>query len=58
VALRARMAGTLGGVSVRGEIEQFYRRYNAICNTHHFGRLGEFVAERVVVNGEAQTLAG
>lgn len=40
----------------RGEIESFYRRYNRCCNDHEFGRLGEFVAHSVEVNGRTQSL--
>jgi predicted ester cyclase len=40
----------------RREIESFYRRYNRRCNDHEFGRLGEFVADSVEVNGQAQSL--
>jgi len=40
----------------RRELEDFYRRYNTVCNTHDFGRLGEFVAESLRVNGKVQTL--
>ncbi len=39
------------------EIESFYRRYNRFCNAHEFDALGEFVAERVEVNGSVQSLA-
>ena len=46
------------GVPDRRELEAFYRRYNATCNEHRFDRLGEFVAEDVQVNGEAQGLTG
>lgn len=42
----------------RGELEDLYRRYNAVCNAHDFDRLGDFVAADVTVNGAAQTLAG
>ena len=38
--------------------EAFYRRYVACCNAHEFGRLGEFVADDVRVNGEIQGLHG
>lgn len=38
------------------EIESFYRRYIRRCNDHEFGRLADFVAERVEVNGEVQSL--
>jgi aspartyl-tRNA synthetase len=41
---------------LRTEIESFYRRYNDCCNAHDFDRLGEFVAERVQVDGEELTL--
>jgi steroid delta-isomerase-like uncharacterized protein len=41
----------------RGQIEDFYRRYNAACNAHDFDRLGEFVAHSIRVNDETQTLA-
>lgn len=33
-----------------------YRRYLDRCNAHDFGSLGEFVAEDVRVNGQAQGL--
>lgn len=33
-----------------------YRRYLDRCNAHDFGSLGEFVAENVRVNGQAQGL--
>jgi predicted ester cyclase len=42
----------------RRELEDFYRRYNAVCNAHDFGRLGDFIAESIRVNGKAQTLDG
>jgi predicted ester cyclase len=45
------------GMPDRGQIEGFYRGYNAACNAHDFDRLGEFVARSIRVNGEAQTLA-
>jgi aspartyl-tRNA synthetase len=41
---------------LRTEIASFYRRYNDCCNAHEFGRIGEFVAEHVQVDGEAQML--
>jgi predicted ester cyclase len=41
-----------------GAIEAFYRRYNRRCNDHEFDLLGEFVADRVEVNGTAQDLDG
>lgn len=40
----------------RGELDEFYRRYLGRCNEHRFDGLGEFVAERVEVNGETQDL--
>ena len=43
--------------SNRREWESLYRRYLQACNDHDFDRLGEFVAERVVVNGEVQGLS-
>jgi predicted ester cyclase len=39
------------------DLRDFYRRYNRCCNAHEFDRVGEFVAEQVQVDGEAQTLA-
>ena len=45
------------GVSIEDN-KALYRRYNARCNAHDFGSLGEFFAEDVVVNGEPQGLAG
>ena len=41
---------------LRAEIEAFYRRYNDCCNAHDLGRIGEFVAERVEVDGQEQRL--
>ena len=38
------------------ELRALYRRYNEVCNAHAFGRLGEFVADDVQVNGELQGL--
>ena len=38
-------------------LAELYRRYNAVCNAHEFERLGEFVHERVEVNGQLQGLA-
>jgi predicted ester cyclase len=38
------------------EIESFYRRYNRHCNDHEFDRLGDFVAQNIEVNGQAQSL--
>ena len=34
------------------ELADRYRRYNALCNTHDFDRLGEFVAANIRVNDE------
>ena len=34
-----------------------YRRYNTLCNSHDFGRLGDFVHDQVLVNGRSQDLA-
>jgi steroid delta-isomerase-like uncharacterized protein len=53
----APIVGRLAGMPDRGELEDLYRRYNAVCNAHDFDRLGDFVAEDIRVNGEAQTLA-
>jgi predicted ester cyclase len=40
------------------DLAEVYRRYNATCNEHRFGDLGQFVADDVVVNGEPDGLAG
>jgi len=52
------MAGRLAGMPDRGELADLYGRYNAVCNAHEFDRLGDFVADRIRVNGEVQTIAG
>jgi predicted ester cyclase len=39
------------------DLKAFYRRYNAVCNEHHFDRLGDFVAEDVWVDGSPTGLA-
>jgi predicted ester cyclase len=39
-------------------VKEFYRRYLQCCNDHRFGELGEFVAERVEINGVPGDLAG
>jgi steroid delta-isomerase-like uncharacterized protein len=52
------MAGRLVGMPHRGDLEDLYRRYNAVCNAHDFDRLGDFVAESLLVNGERQTRGG
>jgi predicted ester cyclase len=39
-----------------GELTAFYRRYNACCNAHDFGRLHEFVEPEVTVDGERRRL--
>ena len=39
------------------ELADRYRRYNALCNAHDFGGLGEFVAEDIRVNDEPTGLA-
>lgn len=52
------MAGRLAGVPDRAELEALNRRYNAVCDAQDFDRLGDFVADGIRVNGEAQTLAG
>jgi predicted ester cyclase len=38
------------------ELAAFYRRYNACCNEHRFGDLGEFVAPDVAINGAERGL--
>lgn len=35
----------------REELDEFYRRYLERCNEHRFDELGEFVDEKVEVNG-------
>jgi predicted ester cyclase len=50
--------GDMGNDDRRRDIESFYRRYNRRCNDHEFDLLGEFVAERVEVNGRTQDLDG
>ena len=40
------------------ELRDFYLRYNACCNGHELGRLGEFVAADVRVDGEPRGLDG
>ena len=40
-----------------GNLDQLYRRYNATCNAHEFDRLGEFVDDEVMVNGQQQGLS-
>ena len=57
MAVIVRTVDRLAGMADRVELEDFYRRYNAVCNAHEFHRLGDFVAEGLLVNGEAQTLA-
>ena len=42
----------------KGKREALYQRYLACCNAHNFQHLDEFVAKNVVVNGQAQGLAG
>jgi predicted ester cyclase len=42
----------------RDEREAFYRRYNGCCNAHDLGRIGEFVAPDVQVDGEPRGLDG
>jgi predicted ester cyclase len=37
-------------VARHDELAAFYRRYNACCNAHGLDRLGEFVADDVVIN--------
>lgn len=50
--------GRMSAVSDPSDLARFYRRYNAACNEHAFGRLGEFVAPEVVVDGAPRGLAG
>ena len=38
------------------ELAAFYRRYNTRCNEHRFEDLAEFVAPRIVVDGDARGL--
>lgn len=45
-------------MKTRRELEAFYLRYNRCCNEHAFGRLEEFVANDVEINGEPQGLQG
>lgn len=40
----------------RDALLDLYRRYHEVCNAHAFDRLGEFVAEDVVVDGRATGL--
>jgi predicted ester cyclase len=40
------------------DLATWYRRYNEICNNHHFEKLSDYVHEDVQVNGERQGLAG
>ena len=47
----------MSAANAKRDLEARYRRYNAACNAHEFDRLGEFVAQRVEVNGEVQGLA-
>ncbi|TCC07760.1 ester cyclase [Kribbella soli] len=35
----------------RGDLEEFYRRYLQRCNEYRFEGLGEFIDDRVEVNG-------
>lgn len=44
------------GSSSEQDLAAFYRRYIGCCNAHEFHRLGEFVAARVKVNGDVQSL--
>lgn len=46
----------MDGSDSRDELRSFYERYNRRCNHHQFDQLGEFVADDVAVNGEAQGL--
>jgi predicted ester cyclase len=40
----------------RAEVEAFYRSYLQRCNEHRFDELGQFVDEKVEVNGEPHDL--
>jgi aspartyl-tRNA synthetase len=38
------------------DLTGWYLRYNAVCNSHRFDLLADYVHRHVVVNGEAQGL--
>jgi predicted ester cyclase len=45
-------------LSIRQDLEAFYRRYISCCNDHALDRLHEFVAKDVEINGERRGLDG